>query len=211
MIIRYLSVGRPAPLPETMVLSAIRKAPVEGPVHLSQLGFAGDEQADLKHHGGPDKAVCVYAFDRYAYWENRLGRPLNPSAFGENLTVEGLTEADVRIGAIYRVGGALVQVAQPRIPCFKVNRKFETEGVMEHVMETGFTGFYLRVLEEGPVQAGDRFELVERNPEAPTVQRANEILYHEPENREGMEMLLATPAFAPAWLQSIRKRLEKNA
>lgn len=207
MIIRYLSVGRPAVLPGTDTLSAIVKSPVEGEVHLGKLGFAGDEQADLEHHGGPDKAVCCYSYDNYPYWEKSLNRTLGPSAFGENLTVEGATEADVRIGDLYRVGGATVQVCQPRIPCFKVDKKFGLKGMVERMTDTGFTGFYLRVLEEGPVRAGDRFTLLKRNEEAPMVAFANRILYHEPTNRQALEMLLNTPHFAPAWLKSVQKRL----
>lgn len=209
MIIRYLSVGRPALLPDSDVLSAIVKEPVEERVHLGQLGFAGDEQADLKHHGGSEKAVCCYSYDHYPFWEKRLGRTLSPSAFGENLTVEGATEVDVRIGDIYRVGEALVQVSQPRIPCHKVDRKFGQKGVTARMTETCFTGFYLRVLEAGGVQAGDRFALEDRNAHAPSVAFANQIRYNDPNNRRALELLLNTPAFAPAWLHGIQKRLEQ--
>lgn len=208
MTIRYLSLGRPAPLAGTEILSAIVKQPVEGAVHMGHLGFAGDEQADQKHHGGPYKAVCIYSYDRYAYWEKELGRNLGPSAFGENLTVEGLDESNVQIGDIYRVGGALVQVVQPRIPCYKVNRKFGDDSMVERMTSTGFTGFYLKVLEEGPVQAGDRFERVERNAGAPTILRANQILYHESKNREALELLVNVPDLAPAWLKAVQTRLD---
>lgn len=208
MIIRYLSVGCPAPLAGSDVISAIVKQPVEGPVHLNSLGFAGDEQADLEHHGGVNKAVCVYAYDRYAYWEKELERTLGPSAFGENLTVEGLPEEAVKIGDIYRVGGAMVQVVQPRIPCHKVNRKFGRSDMVDRVTRTCFTGYYLKVVQEGPVQAGDRFELVERNDSAPTVMEANQVLWHDFKNREALEHLLTVPNLAPGWLKAVRKRLD---
>lgn len=207
MIIRYLSVGRPAPLAGSEILSAIVKQPVEGAVQLGALGFAGDEQADLEHHGGPNKAVCVYAYGRYAYWEKELGCTLSPSAFGENLTVEGLPEDGVKIGDIYRVGGATVQVVQPRIPCHKVNRKFGRGDMVERMTSSGFTGYYLKVLQEGPVRAGDCFELIERNEEAPTVLEANQVLYHDARNRTVLERLLATPNLAPAWAKAVQKRL----
>lgn len=210
MIIRTLSVGRPVPLSGTNLLSGIYKTPVSGPLHLGRLGLVGDEQADLINHGGPDKAVCVYAVERYPFWERQLGLTLGPSAFGENLTVEGLTEAQVHIGDVYRVGEALVQVAQPRVPCDKVNRKLGHPGVVERIIETGYTGYYLRVLEEGTVQAGDRFVLVERTPEAPTVLFANRIRFHEPANREANELLARTPGIAEAWIDKIRKRLEQS-
>lgn len=207
MIIRHLSVGRPAPLAGTEILSAIVKRPVEGPVHLGALGFAGDDQADLEHHGGPYKAVCVYAHDHYAYWEKELGRTLEPSAFGENLTVEAMSEETVKIGDLYRVGGALVQVVQPRIPCHKVNRKFGRTDMVDRMTSTGFTGYYLKVIQEGMVQAGDRFDLVERNEGAPTVLEANYVLYRDLRNRAAMERLLATPHLAPAWQKLIQERL----
>lgn len=174
---------------------------------MGKLGLAGDEQADLVHHGGPDKAVHAYSYDRFAYWEQELGIAINPSAFGENLTVEGLTEADVQIGDIYRVGEALVQVCQPRVPCNKVNLKFGRTDVLPRIIETGYSGYYLRVLEEGTVQAGDAFTLVERNPAAPSVLFCNQVRYHQPENREAMLRLVETPAFAEAWIAGIRKRL----
>lgn len=207
MTIRYLSVGRPAPLAGTEVLSAIHRQPVDGPVHLSKLGFTNDEVADLEHHGGPDKAVCIYSVDNYPFWEQELGLTLGPSAFGENLTVEGFSESAVSIGDIYRVGGALVQVAQPRVPCYKINRKFGRDGITERIVANGLGGYYLRVLEEGPVQAGDRFDLVERNADAPTVAKANLVFHHQRQDREAMEALAATPALADVWVRALQRRI----
>lgn len=207
MIIRYLSVGRPATLPGTDVVSAIGKQPVDGPVHLSRLGLAGDEQADLKHHGGPDKAVCLYAIDNYPLWEEILGQPLPPSAFGENLTVEGMPEESVHIGDIYRVGGALIQVCQPRIPCFKVDRKWGRGDLLKTMVENCRSGYYMRVLGEGPVQAGDRFTLVERNSQAPTVLAASQIFHHQRQDRGAMERLAETPALAAVWVQALQRRI----
>ncbi len=210
MIIRTLSVGRPVPLAGTEVQSAIHKQPVDGPVHLSKLGLTGDEQADLAHHGGPDKAACIYAYANYPFWEKELGISLPPSAFGENLTVDGpLTEADVHIGDIYRMGGALVQVCQPRVPCYKINRKFGRDGVTERIVANGMSGYYLRVLEEGALQAGDSITLMDRNPEAATVLRANQILHHGRQDRESMEWLLAsTPTIAQVWKDLMRRRID---
>lgn len=216
MWIRYLNVGQGAILPGTDIRSAINKQPTEGPLYLSRTGFAGDEQADLKYHGGPDKAVCVYPFEHYAYWEEQVGRPLTPAAFGENFTAEGMTEAEVLIGDLYRVGGAqgkgaLVQVCQPRIPCNKVNLKFGNKEMVKRVTETGFSGYYLRVVEEGWVAAGDVINLVERDPAAPSILFANQIRYHEKENRAAMERLVNTPAIAEAWINGIRSRLASLA
>lgn len=194
-------------LPGTDLPSAIQKQPVAGALFMGRLGLTGDEQADLVHHGGPDKAVHVYSSDRFPYWEEAFGTTLGPGAFGENLTVAGLTEADVQIGDIYRMGEALVQVCQPRVPCNKVNLKFGRTDVLQRIIETGYSGYYLRVLQEGHVQAGDLVTLVERNPAAPTVLLCNQVRFHQPENREAMQRLLETPAFAEAWLNGLRKRL----
>ncbi|MFZ5827634.1 MAG: MOSC domain-containing protein [Bacillota bacterium] len=207
MLIRYLSVGQPAKLPGTETVSAIRKEPVEGAVYLSRLGLAGDEQADLEHHGGPDKAVCLYAIENYPIWEKLFGHPLPPSAFGENLTVEGMPEESVLIGDIYRVGGALIQVCQPRVPCYKVNHKWGRTDVLPAMVENCRTGYYIRVLEEGPLQAGDRFELVERNSQAPSVLTASQIFHHQRKNREAMEQLASTPALAAVWVRALQNRI----
>ncbi|MFZ5815671.1 MAG: MOSC domain-containing protein [Bacillota bacterium] len=208
MTVRYVSVGRPAPLAGTQVLSAIQKQPLDGPVHLGRLGLEGDQQADLEHHGGPDKAVCVYAYDHYPFWEQELGRTLGPSAFGENLTVEGLPEAAVHIGDIYRLGSALVQVAQPRVPCYKIDRKFGINGVTERIVANGLSGYYLRVLEEGRVQAGDPMVLLERDAQAATVLQANQVFHHRRQDREAMEWLLsATPAIAQVWKDVMKRRI----
>lgn len=207
MIIRTLAVGRAALLPGTEIRSAIYKQPVEGPVILGPEGFEGDTQVDRRYHGGPDKAVCVYAGDHYIYWEERLGRPLPPSAFGENLTIDGLTEAEAQIGDIYAMGTALVQVAQPRVPCEKVNLKFGDNLMVKQVVATGYTGYYLRVLQPGQVAAGDAVRLVERQPGAPTVAFANQIRFHEPENLEGARRLVAAQGIAEDWIKKIRERL----
>ena len=207
MLIRYLSVGRPATLPGTQTVSAIRKEPVEGQVYLSRLGLACDEQADLEHHGGPDKAVCLYAIENYPIWEELFGYPLPPSAFGENLTVEGMREESVLIGDIYRVGEALIQVCQPRVPCYKVNHKWGRTDVLPTMVENCRTGYYIRVLEEGPLQAGDRFALVDRNSKAPSVLAASQIFHHQRQNREAMEQLAATPALAAVWVRALQNRI----
>lgn len=133
------------------VETAIFKRPAGSPVFLSRTNFDGDKQADLVHHGGADKAVCVYPADHYPYWENALGEKLPQAAFGENLSVKGLTEQDVCIGDIFKLGEALVQVSQPRQPCFKLAKKLNVKDMVLKVRDTGYSGFYFRVLEEGIV------------------------------------------------------------
>ncbi|QSF44812.1 MOSC domain-containing protein [Paenibacillus tianjinensis] len=135
--------------------TGIYKLPAMGPVRLHTGGFDGDGQADLVNHGGPDKAVCVYPVEHYAYWEEQLGKKLENSAFGENLTVRGLLETEVCIGDVYEIGSCLLQVSQPRFPCFKLSQKHGPADMPAKVLATGYSGFYFRVLREGVIAAGD--------------------------------------------------------
>ncbi|GIQ71415.1 MOSC domain-containing protein [Xylanibacillus composti] len=189
--------------------TGIYKEPADGDVYLSPLNFAGDAQADLVHHGGADKAVCVYPYEHYAYWEQRLGTQLAMAAFGENLTTEGKTEQDVRLGDIYELGEAVVQISQPRQPCFKLGHKHQTPELPAWVRETGFTGYYFRVLKPGLVSHTDTLNLVEPGPSDMTVARANQIMYRKPEDELEIRHLLAVEALAASWRGMLEKRLEK--
>ncbi len=158
-----LNVGRPRTLGRESAAdrfdqawtTGIFKTPVEGPVHLSSLGFTGDGQADLTVHGGPDKAVCVYSADHYPGWRHTLGiDPFPFGAFGENLAIDGLDEEQVCIGDVWSVGDALVQVSQPRQPCWKLAMKWRRRTLTDEVVASGHTGWYFRVQREGTVAAG---------------------------------------------------------
>ncbi|MCS7025917.1 MAG: MOSC domain-containing protein [Bryobacteraceae bacterium] len=188
--------------------TATFKEPVVGPVWLSRLGFAGDEQADRKNHGGPDKAALVYSADHYAGWHpDVISQPLPYGAFGENLSVRGMQEADVAVGDIYRLGGATVQVSQPRQPCSKQARRWGVADLVVRINQTGRTGWYLRVLEEGEVQAGDRFELLDRpHPEWP-LPLVHEIFHFRKKDLEAARRLAACPALALAWKRELLRRL----
>ena len=146
-------------------------------VHVARLNLDGDRQADLTVHGGPDKAVYVYDLSGYAHWRRELSRELPYGQFGENLTVEGMPETEVRIGDAYRIGTALLQVSQPRSPCFKLAMKMEMPTFPRMFLAAGRTGFYFRVLEEGEVGAGDAIELVSREAGEITVLEATRQLY----------------------------------
>ncbi|MNI40051.1 6-N-hydroxylaminopurine resistance protein [compost metagenome] len=135
--------------------TGIYKLPASGPVQLLALGFEGDGQADLVNHGGPDRAVCVYPIEHYKYWEEHLGKQLEYSAFGENITISGLLETEVCIGDVYEIGSAVLQVSQPRFPCFKLSQKHGAADMPAKVLSTGYSGFYFRVLKEGHIAAGD--------------------------------------------------------
>jgi MOSC domain-containing protein YiiM len=130
--------------------------PVTGPVVVREMNLEGDGQADLSVHGGADKAVYLYPWDNIPYWRKALGRDdLGPGSFGENLTVEGLGENDVAIGDEFAIGTARFRVTQPRMPCFKLALALETPSIPKAFLESGRTGCYLRVLQEGVIQAGD--------------------------------------------------------
>lgn len=162
--VRAVNLGRAQPF-RGEEASAIGKSPVTGPVAVTALGLAGDEQADRVHHGGPDMAVHHYPRDHYAYWRTFVGdHPLlrGEGALGENVSAEGLTEAAACIGDRYRLGSALVEISQGRKPCWKLGHRLDDPRVTAEVVSTGRAGWYYRVIEEGQVAAGDRLELVER-------------------------------------------------
>jgi MOSC domain-containing protein YiiM len=207
--ITSIQVGKPISLEyqgkETS--SAIHKHPVEGAVRLSSLNFDGDIQEDLVNHGGKDKAVCAYAFDHYSYWKQALGMILTPGAFGENLTIEGLTEDTTNIGDQFQLGETLLEVSQPRQPCYKLAWKLNTPEMVQRVQETGYSGFYLRVLREGQVNTGDELQLTKRHPMQISIAYLNETLYHNKKNKEAILAILAVPELSENVRRTLTKRL----
>ncbi|HEX6710774.1 MAG TPA: MOSC domain-containing protein [Rubrobacter sp.] len=158
-------------------------------------GFDGDGQADLVNHGGAEKAVCVYPFDHYAYWERVFGRPLEWGSFSENLTVSGAVETEVCVGDVFGVGDAMVQVSQPRTPCSKLAGKNGERLLTRWVGQTGFTGYYLRVLTEGLVSVGDAFERVESHPDLISIADVNDVIYGRSDDAGPIERLANLPEF----------------
>ena len=152
-----LSVRRGRP-----VMSGIVKGPVDGPVAVGPLGLDGDAQADLRVHGGPDKAVYAYAIEDIRWWESELGRTLPPGMFGENLTVAGLDVTGAVIGERWLVGSAELEVCQPRLPCFKLGLRFDDPLMVERFAHALRPGAYLRVIEAGELAAGDEVEIADR-------------------------------------------------
>jgi len=190
------------------ISTSIFKQPVEGPVRLSFLNFAGDEQADLVHHGGVDKAVCVYAHEHYPHWERELGKSLPIAAFGENLTISGLLETDVCIGDTFQLGEAVVQVSQPRQPCYKIGVKFDRPDLTVKVQQTGYTGFYLRVLKEGMVSKDNELTLIGKDPLGITIAYANRMMHVEKDNEAGMRRMLESDTLSSNWRERFQKRLD---
>ena len=193
------------------VWTGIFKEPVQGRVRAGFLNLEGDRQADLRVHGGRDKALYAYDRGNSRFWEERLRRAIPPGQFGENLTVEGMKEEQIRIGDRYRIGTAVVEVSEPRAPCFKLGVKMESPAFLKEFLESGRTGFYLRVIEEGDVGAGDVIETVSRDPAGVTVLDTTRLIF----SRE-VDMALASRALEIASLsdrlrRSVSERLARSA
>jgi MOSC domain-containing protein YiiM len=191
-----------------MVRTGIFKEPVAGRIVLRGLNLDGDGQADLVNHGGLHRAAYVYPVENYEYWSRELDRDdLSFGQFGENFTVEGMTEEDVHIGDVFRVGDALVEVSQPRPPCFKLGIKMAMPGFPKLFLASGRVGFYLRVLKEGEVGEGDEIERVRRDPERLTVRETSHLLFLEGQDLKGARRALRVPALSPGWRESFQERL----
>jgi MOSC domain-containing protein YiiM len=176
------------------------KEPVPGDVWLGKYNLSGDGQADLKNHGGLDKAVLAYSDEHYRNWALELNRnDLRHGAFGENFTVAGITEGVVCIGDTYTVGDARIQVSQPRRPCWKISYRWQVEDLSERVELTGRTGWYFRELKEGFVRSGLPVVLDERPFPQWTVVRANEIMRNRREDRLSAGELASCPLISESW------------
>lgn len=206
-----VNVSLPVTVPygQKEVSTGIFKEPVAGEVAVTKRGLPGDGQADLVHHGGPDKAVCVYSFAHREHWENAWGKEMAYAAFGENFSVEGARETEVCVGDVIRAGTALFQVSQARLPCFKLGLKHGLPELPQEVQRTGYTGFYLRVLEEGAVRAGDELTLVSRHARRMTVAEAARIMLFGKQELAASERLLAIPELAESWKETLAERVAK--
>ncbi|MEW4150518.1 MOSC domain-containing protein [Bacillus thuringiensis] len=190
-----------------VIHTGINKKQVKEPVYLSFVKFNGAGQADLVHHGGVDKAVCVYTGDHYPYWEKELNQDLVYGAFGENITVSGMREEDVCIGDTFELGEAIVQVTQPRQPCFKLAKKYNIPKLPLYFQETGYTGFYFRVLKEGWVSSVDTLKSLQSDPKGVSIAFANRIMHKEKQNIEGVKRILEVNALSSSWRKSFEKRI----
>lgn len=192
--------------------SAIDKHPVADAVQVDINGILGDEQGDLRVHGGPDKAIHHYPFDHYAAWRADIGAlPMlaQPGAFGENLSTTGITEADICVGDRLRMGNVVLEVSQLRQPCWKLNDRFDTRDMARRVQHTGRTGWYYRVLEGGTLRAGDTLAWLERPwPQWPLA-RVLDVLYRNMLDRAALENMLALP-LTPSWRKLVEGRLARG-
>lgn len=188
------------------------KSERQGRVRLTELGLQGDEQADLRVHGGPDKAVLVYAAHHYPAWAADHGLQFPEGGFFENLTVGSpvdarLDETTTRLGERWRLGSAIVQVSQPRSPCWKLARRWQIPDLVPRVQDTGWTGWYLRILEPGEVAAGDTIQLADRPAGAPTIAEVGRILNRDKHDLDGARRLLEYPDLPERWRSKLEARL----
>jgi ferredoxin-NADP reductase/MOSC domain-containing protein YiiM/ferredoxin len=208
-----LNVGGPRDVPweGKTVRTAIWKEPVDGARMVRRINIDGDDQADRNAHGGEHRAVYVYQLESYRYWEQQLDRSdFTYGQFGENFTVEGLADEEVCIGDRYRIGGATFEVTQPRVTCFRLGIRMDEPRMPSLLVAHHRPGFYLRVLEEGAVEAGDAIVRLERGPERVSVADIDGLLYLPHRSRRTLERALRIPALSEGWKGSLRALLEQG-
>ncbi|KLT16057.1 sulfurase [Neobacillus vireti] len=174
---------------------------------LTKDGFLGDGVADLQNHGGSDRAVCVYPYEHYLLWEKEFANPLPASTFGENLTVTNMLEKDVYIGDIFRLGEAVIQITQGRIPCSTISKRTNNPFLLKRMVQMGFTGYLCRVLEEGIVRNDSQITLLESHPKKVSILYGNEIYFHKQKDVEGIKRILAVEELANEWKELLVNRL----
>jgi MOSC domain-containing protein YiiM len=210
MMIISINVGLPRTLQHAgrEVTTGIFKEPIEGPVMLRRLNLDGDRQADLSVHGGRWKAVYAYPSEHYEFWRKELpGKDLPWGIFGENLTTEGLKEDETNIGDRFRVGEAVLEVSQPRIPCYKLGIRFGRDDIIKRFLASGRSGNYFSVLEEGLVKAGDAIERIHEDENGVSVAEVQRAYRDSAENIEVMRRAVKIPALPDGWKEHFLKEL----
>jgi MOSC domain-containing protein YiiM len=180
-------------------------------IYLTFTGFEGDMVANTKHHGGNDKAICCYNADRFAYWKNTLGINMEVGAFGENLTLTGTAalEQNVCIGDRYLLGQSVVEVSEPRGPCYMIGIRHNIKQFPLLCQQTGYTGFYLRTIKPGWVQAQDTLVYLSAHPSAVSVMEVNYTRYHDSQNKVALQRLIKLQELTLEWRQKLEALLHK--
>lgn len=190
------------------VRTSIFKSPVSGPVAVRRHNLDGDRQSDRSVHGGEYKAVYAYAAEHYDWWKGALGSELEPAAFGENLTIRGLSEGPVNVGDVFRMGGAELEATAPRLPCFKLGLRFGNARMVRAFAESRRYGVYFRVATEGELQAGSPVERIHADPEAIPVSEIARVTLFDRSDEAMQERLAAHPRLDPSWRDHFREKLE---
>lgn len=210
--ITSIQVGRPrkysvAGNAEKAWTSAIEKHAVRGSVRLGLTNLEGDEQADLKHHGGRDKAVLAYCMEHYEAWRSELpGVQFGHGGFGENLTVSGFGESDCCVGDLIEIADCRLQITQPRQPCWKLSRRWNLPKLAVRVQQTGRTGWYLRVLQPGTIQAGQPIRLIDRPFPDFSIAWSSSVMYAKPRCKEDDLRLAQCTALSDSWKTTLLRR-----
>lgn len=192
------------------IRTSIFKQPVAGPVQLHAEHLAGDGQADLRVHGGPDKAVYAYPQEHHTYWQQHLpAAQLVPGAFGENLTTTGLLETQVRVGDCFQIGTAVLLAVQPRRPCLKLGIRWQRPSLVREFEEAQRPGIYFRVVQPGHLQAGDAITLIEPSACAVTIQDMVQMLAPTYPDLGKVRALLALPTLSPSWHERLERLLSQ--
>jgi MOSC domain-containing protein YiiM len=193
------------------VPTGIWKSPVAGPVRISGVNLDGDDQADRSVHGGPDKAVYAYASEDLAWWAGEIGRPVTPGTFGENLTTLGIDLAASVIGERWAVGSAVLEVTQPRVPCFKLGLRFGRPELVKLFLRAGRSGFYLSVLREGELGAGDAIERIPVATPSLSVAEVAALYAGRVTDRARMRLASELAGLPQGWRDGFREALERSA
>ena len=212
MELRSINVSRPQTVlfRGQEITTGIFKSPASGPVFLRTTNLDGDRQADLSVHGGRNKAVYVYPYEHYATWQQELGRDdFTFGQFGENFTVTGLLEDQVHLGDVFQIGEAIVEVTQPRIPCFKLGARMGSHLFPKLFLRRGRTGFYVRVVQEGLVTPGDDIQLISTPIDGITVHELWAMIYGEPAEVNRIYQAWQLDSLGPEWRYPLEKQLEE--
>ena len=189
--------------------TAIFKQARAGEVRANELGFEGDAVADTLHHGGEEKAIFANSLQNYAAWGRFLGlKNLAYGAMGENLTISGLHEQNVCIGDVHRIGSLVLQVSQPRKPCYKLSMRWGNAEMTAEIARSGLTGWYYRVLETGSCRAGDEIYVVERDPAMMSVMELNRLFYGDRLDEKLLAKFNLLTTLTPKWREDMRRKLE---
>jgi MOSC domain-containing protein YiiM len=217
VIVRSVNVSLPKQVQHKNkpVSTGIFKRPVSGRVTVNQFNLAGDQQVDLVNHGGEHKAVYGFASDHYAFWQQTLGQPeFHYGKFGENLTIDGLDESRLCIGDQLQVGNCVLEITQPRVPCFKLGLAFDREEMPRLFVENAATGIYFRVIETGSVASGDKVIVKQAHPAKLTVRRLFKAYFDkrvaEQEKQAVMQQALDIPALSIEWREKLEARLAQS-
>ncbi|SDI28614.1 MOSC domain-containing protein [Alteribacillus bidgolensis] len=209
--IQHLAAGRPQLMMYQngkVMKTGIQKQSVEE-IYAAEDGLENDEVADKKNHGGTDRVICIYPYDHYLHWESECNTKLADAAFGENITARNMTEEKVCIGDTYKIGDAIIQVTQGRIPCDTISRRNNIPNLLSRVVETGYTGFLCRVLKEGTIRKTDTIQLVEQHLDKVTVAYSLHTYFHNAKDLEALQKIAAVDALAESWREKVEKRINQ--